>query len=297
MLAAQENNLQSMEKEDIHYPIEDEVADDEVYDKFLQLQIPREPIDLVSNDDDKKDDDDDHHDPKSSGKDEADPKDSTKPPPSTSPPKDGRDKGKGIAEGSSQSPPPSTSPPKVMEAAMKEKAHSSFVANPLIGLPNEVPMSTQIIAGKDTDPYIEIYPLSKLPTLPHHTLLHHCALLQKALNAALGFMEVLRLSNKDLEEEHDRMKHHVTTGDNDLVCVTHQLLQAQQKLEKAPTKSKRATKGAAAKQQSKAKEQMETWKKSFQTLYDKCKENQTQQDLDQCNTKVQELQDQLQREQ
>ena len=82
------------------------------------------------------------------------------------------------------------------------------------------------------------------------------------------------------------MKNRVTTGDNDLVRVTHQLLQAQQKLEKAPTKSKRATKGAAAKQQSKVEELMETWKRSFQTLYDKSKENQTQQDLDQCNTKV-----------
>ena len=83
MVAAQENNLQSMEKEDIHYPAEDEVADDEVYNKFLQLQIPGEPIDLVSDDEDKKDDDDDHHDPKSSAKDEVNPRDSTKPPPST----------------------------------------------------------------------------------------------------------------------------------------------------------------------------------------------------------------------
>ena len=92
------------------------------------------------------------------------------------------------------------------------------------------------------------------------------------------------------------MKYCVTIGDNDLVHVTHQLLQAQLKLEKTPTKSKRATKGATAKQQSEAEELMETWKRSFQTLYDKSKENQTQQDLAQCNTKVQELQDQLQRE-
>ena len=234
MLAAQENNLQSMEKEDIHYPTEDQVVDDQVYDTFLKLQIPGEPIDLVFDDDDKKDDDDDHSDPKSSGKDDAKPKDSTKPPPSTSPPKDGRDKGKGVAQGSNQSIPPSTSPPKVMEAAMKEKAHSSFVANPLIGLPNEVPTSTQIIAGKDTDPYIEIYPLSELPTLPHHTLLHHCALLQKALNAALGLMEVLCLSNKDLEEENERMQHRVTSGGDDLVCVTHQLAPSATTVRKSP---------------------------------------------------------------
>ena len=167
MVAAQEKNLQSMEKEDIQYPAKDEVADDKVYDKFLKLQIPRDPIDLVSNDEDKKDDDDDHHNPKSSSKDEANPRDSTKPPPSISPPKDGRYKGKGIAKGSSQSPSPSTSPTKVMEAAMKEKAHSYFIANPLIGLPNEAPTSTQIVAGKETDPYIEIYPLSELPMLPH----------------------------------------------------------------------------------------------------------------------------------
>ena len=86
-----------MEKEDIQYPTEDQVADDQVYHTFLNLQIPGEPIDLVSDDDKKKDDDDDHNDPKSSGKDDAEPKDSTKPPPSTSPPKDGRDKGKGAA--------------------------------------------------------------------------------------------------------------------------------------------------------------------------------------------------------
>ena len=169
---------------------------------------------------------------------------------------------------------------------MKEKAHSSFVANPLIGLPNEVPTSTQIVAGKDTDPYIEIYPLSELPMLPHHTLLHHCALLQKALNAALGFMEVLCLSNKDLEEENNRMQHRVTSGGDDLVRVTHQLLTAQQQLDKAPSKPKRATKGTAAKQLSEVEEEKESWKKSFQTLYEKYEANQTQQDLDKCNTKV-----------
>ena len=93
------------------------------------------------------------------------------------------------------------------------------------------------------------------------------------------------------------MQHRVTSGGDDLVRVTHQLLQAQQQLDKAPSKPKRATKGAAAKQQSKLEEEKETWKKSFQTLYDKYEANQTQQDLDKCNTKVQELQDQLQREQ
>ena len=126
MLAAQENNVQSMEKEDIHYPTKDEVADDQVYDTFLKLQIPGEPIDLVFDDDEKKDDDDDHHDPKSLGKDDAEPKDSTKPPPSTSPPKDGRDKGKGVAEGSNNHLHHPNSPPKVMEAAMKEKAQFLF---------------------------------------------------------------------------------------------------------------------------------------------------------------------------
>ena len=127
-----------------------------------------------------------------------------------------------------------------MEVAMKTKDNSFFVANPLLGLPNEVATSTKIIAGKETDPCIEIYPLSELPTLPHHTLLHHSALIQKAITAALGMMEVLRLTNKDLEEEHDRMKSPITTRDNDLVCVIDQLFQAQ---EKSPTKAKRATKG------------------------------------------------------
>ena len=111
---------------------------------------------------------------------------------------------------------------------MKSKANSSFVASPLIGLPNEAATSTKIVADKEIDPYIEIYPLSELPTLPHHTILHHSALLQKALSTALGMMEVLRLSNKDLEEEHNRMKNRVSTRDNNLVRVTDQLLQAQQ---------------------------------------------------------------------
>ena len=60
-----------MEKEDIQYPAEEEVADDEVYNKFLNLQIRGEPIDLVSDDEDKGDDDHHHHDPKGSGMDEA----------------------------------------------------------------------------------------------------------------------------------------------------------------------------------------------------------------------------------
>ena len=74
MVAAQDNILQSMEKDDIHYPAKEEVADDEVYNKFLNLQIPGEPIDLVSEDEDKGDDDHHHHDPKGSSKDEANPR-------------------------------------------------------------------------------------------------------------------------------------------------------------------------------------------------------------------------------
>ena len=106
MVAAQNNIPQSMEKEDIHYLAEEEVADDEVYIKFLKLQIPGEPIDLVSEDEDKGDDDDDHHNPKDSSKDEENTRDSTHPPTLPSPPKADKDKGKGNAEGTGRSAPP-----------------------------------------------------------------------------------------------------------------------------------------------------------------------------------------------
>ena len=88
----------------------------------------------------------------------------------------------------------------------------------------KIPTSTQIVAGKEKDPFIEIYPPSELPMLPPHTLLQHCALLENALNAALGLMEVLCLSNKDLKEKNKRMKQRVTRGGDNLVNVTHQLL-------------------------------------------------------------------------
>ena len=151
MVSAQDNILHSMEKDDIHYPAKEEVADDEVYHKFLYKS---------SNDKDKGDDHHHHHDPKGSSQDDANPRDHTKPTPPKSPPRDGQDKGKGTAKGNSQSTPPTTSPHKVMEAAMKTKANSSFVANPLIGLSNEAATRTKIIAGKEIDSCIEIYPLS-----------------------------------------------------------------------------------------------------------------------------------------
>ena len=64
-------------------------------------------------------------------------------------------------------------------------------------------------------------------------------------------MEVLRLSNKDLEEENKRMKQRVTRGGNNLVNVTHQLLTMQQRLEDAPSQPKKATRGATIKKQGK----------------------------------------------
>ena len=107
MVAAKDNILHSMEKDDIHYPADEEVVDDEVYHKFLKLQIPGEPIDLVSDDEDKGDDHHHHHqDPKSSEQDEANPKDHTNTTPPKSPPRDNQDKGKGKAEGTGQSTPP-----------------------------------------------------------------------------------------------------------------------------------------------------------------------------------------------
>ena len=282
-----------MEKEDIHYPAKEEVADDEVYQKFLKLQIPGEPIDLVSDDEDKGDDDDDHQNPKDSSQDDANPRDHTKPTTPKSPPKDGTDKGKEITEGTGRSSPPTTSPPKVMEAAMKTKVNSSFVANPLIGLPNEAATSTRTTAGKETDPFIEIYPTSELPTLPTHTILQHAALLQKALTTALSMIELLRLTNTDLNEEHDRMTNRVKEKEADLVRVADELLQAQ---EKPNTRAKRATKGATSKQ-SQAEQDAAMWKKSYQTLSEKTKGDKALQDLDKCNDKVQELQDQLKQEQ
>ena len=147
MVAAMDNTLHSMEKDDIHYPANEEVADDEVYHQFLKLQIPGEPINLVSEDEDNGDDDDHHHQgPKNSEQDDANPKDHTNTSPPKSPPKDNQDKGKGKADGTNQSNPPTNSPPKVMEAAMKTRVDSSYVANPLIGLPNEAATSTRIIA-------------------------------------------------------------------------------------------------------------------------------------------------------
>ncbi|KAI5068649.1 hypothetical protein GOP47_0016994 [Adiantum capillus-veneris] len=100
-----------------------------------------------------------------------------------------------------------------MNTTMTRKVQSIFIANPLIDLPNIAPTG---IAGKDTDPYIELYPHVELPRLPNHKLWDHCALVQKALNASLGLMEVLCLSNIDLESENQKMARRVKQTDEHL---------------------------------------------------------------------------------
>ena len=75
---------------------------------------------MVFDDDKKNNDDDDTTNPKSPSKEDAGAKESTKPPPSTLAPKDGKDKGNGVAQGQKQAHEAKDSS-MVMEVAMKGK--------------------------------------------------------------------------------------------------------------------------------------------------------------------------------
>ena len=90
---------------------------------------------------------------------------------------------------------------KLLQGAMKDKVSSIFIHNPLLGLPNETPATAEIVAGRETDPNIELFHQSTLQEMPLHKLLVHTLLLQKAANASLNILEGLRIRQKDLEEE------------------------------------------------------------------------------------------------
>lgn len=180
-----------------------------------------------------------------------------------------------------------------MQEAIKGKVLSTFVANPMIGIPNATLMVTSIKSRKETDPFIEIYLGSKLPLLQPHNLLNHCALLQNALNSSLDLTEGLCLQNKDLEDENERMKRRSKNANDDLIKVTKQLLTMQQQEEPASSKPKRAPRGAATKALACMEKDRDLWRTSFQKLLQQTKESEQGKNFDKCHAKVKEVQDQL----
>ena len=132
---------------------------------------------------------------------------------------------------------------------MKGQAQSTFIANPLLGIPNMVPSSATILAGKETDSHIELYHYVELQAMPTLKLYNHCILLlQKALGSSLSLLESLCLSSAKLEGEHEKMKSKIKGNEEQLVNVTMELLQAKGKLETGCSKTKRAPRGDAKKQ-------------------------------------------------
>ena len=87
---------------------------------------------------------------------------------------------------------------------MKVQAQSTFIANPLLGIPNMVPSNATISVGKETDSHIELYHYVELQGMPVYKLCNHCVLLQKALGASLSLLESIRMSSNELEGEHER---------------------------------------------------------------------------------------------
>ena len=79
---------------------------------------------------------------------------------------------------------------------MKGQAQSTFIANPLLGIPNMVPSSAKISVGKETDSHIELYHYVELQAMPTLKLCNHCILLlQKALGSSLSLLESLQMSS------------------------------------------------------------------------------------------------------
>ena len=86
------------------------------------------------------------------------------------------------------------------------------------------------------------------------------------------------------------MKSRIKGNEEKLTNVTTELLQAKEQLETGSSKTKRAPRGATAKQLKELEEQRDVWKKAFEELNASKKGGQT---LDECNTKVKELQKEL----
>lgn len=173
-----------------------------------------------------------------------------------------------------------------MGEAMKSQAQSTFIANPLLGIPNMVPSSAKVVAGKETDSHIKLYDYVELQGLPTYKLWNHYALLQKALGASLSLLESLRLSSSELGGEHEKMKSKIKENEGQLANVTIELLKAREKLEAGSSKTKRAPRGAAAKQLKELEEDRDAWQKDFDELK---KSKEGGQGLDECNTKVKRL--------
>ena len=256
MIEGEPNNINN---NDVQYPDSEKVESQEVFSIFQKLQIPGDVIDIDDKGDNKGDDDDD--DAPSSKRAPKEGKDKEGPGPSGTPPakepKEAPQKGKGTAQGHERKSPSSKDkaqlqlePAKVMESAMKGQARSTFIANPLLGIPNMVPSSANISAGKETDPHIELYHYVELQAMPTLKLCNHCILLQKALGSSLSLLESLRLSSAEIEGEHEKMKSRIKGNEEQLANVTTELLQAKEQLETGTSKPKRAPRGAAAKSRS-----------------------------------------------
>ena len=86
------------------------------------------------------------------------------------------------------------------------------------------------------------------------------------------------------------MKSRIKGNEEQLANVTTELLQAKEQLEIGTSKPKRTPRGAAAKQMKEIEEQRDAWKKAFDELKASKKGDQA---LDECHTKVEELQKKL----
>ena len=233
-----------MEKEDIQYPLGDTAEDDEIYKNFMQLQIPGETISINFDDDDKKDDDDDSNTPQGPQDNNTCKQDLASHPPSQPPLADDQakdkdapqDKDNGTSHGKTQA---DKGSPRVMEDAMKGKVKSSFVSNPLLGLPNSTPTSARIVVDKEKDPYIEIIIVSELPRLLHLQLINNCNLIQKTLGSTLNLMEILRTSKQYIEEEHKGCKKQQEEASTVLAKTTQELMADHQQIEDTPTPPKK----------------------------------------------------------
>ena len=103
---------------------------------------------------------------------------------------------------------------------MKGQAQSTFIANPLLGIPNMVPSSDKISASKETDCHIELYHSVELQAMPTLKLCNHCVLLQKELGSSLSLLESLHLSSAEIEGEHEKMKSRIKGNEEQLANVT-----------------------------------------------------------------------------
>ena len=89
------------------------------------------------------------------------------------------------------------------------------------------------------------------------------------------------------------MKSRIKDNEKQVANVTTELLQAKEQLETGSSKTKRAPRGAIAKQLKELEEQRDVWKKAFEEPNTSKKGGQA---LDECNAKVKELQKELAKE-